>query len=90
MVDPNKQMYFHRWNLCSRNNRLHAFEHSDFNLISPVYKDDVINAYLNGITKGIDENRTFAPKSLLTRAQVCQLFYNINWVSPLEQTENAN
>ena len=62
----------------------------DFNLISPVYKDDVINAYLNGITKGIDENRTFAPKSLLTRAQVCQLFYNINWVSPLEQTENAN
>ena len=33
------------------------------------------------ITKGVDEMGTFLPKKSLTRAEVCQLFYNLNWSS---------
>ena len=43
------------------------------------YKNDVIKAYKFGITKGVDANGTFLPKKSLTRAEVCQLFYNLNW-----------
>lgn len=45
------------------------------------YKDDVLKAYKFGITKGVDEMGTFLPKKSLTRAEVCQLFYNLNWSS---------
>ena len=45
------------------------------------YKDDVLKAYKFGITKGVDEIGTFLPKKSLTRAEVCQLFYNLNWSS---------
>ena len=55
----------------------------DFDSISPVYQDDILNAYTYGITNGVDANKTFSPKSLLTRAQVCQLFYNMGWTSPI-------
>lgn len=46
------------------------------------YKDDVLKAYKYGITQGVDANGTFLPKKSLTRAEVCQLFYNLNWSTP--------
>ena len=51
----------------------------DYEEIDEMYKETVMNAYNFGITSGMDTKHTFAPKSLLTRAQICQLFYNLNW-----------
>ena len=49
----------------------------DYSTISSAYQKDIVNAYNAGITNGVDQNKTFSPKSSLTRAQVCQLFYNV-------------
>lgn len=49
----------------------------DYDTISPAYQQDVLNAYNMGITNGMDSNKTFSPRSRLSRAQVCQLFYNV-------------
>ncbi len=53
----------------------------DYEEISAEYKDNVLAAYQFGITKGVDEIGTFLPQRSLTRAEICQLFYNLNWVS---------
>ena len=53
----------------------------DYDEISPVYKESIKEAYKYGITSGMDDAHTFAPKSLLTRAQICQLFYNLGWTT---------
>ena len=53
----------------------------DFDEISEAYRDNILAAYNCGITTGMDASRTFAPKSTLTRAQVCQLFYNLSWTN---------
>ncbi len=45
--------------------------------ISEEYKNNIFAAYVVGITSGVDENGTFMPKKELTRAEVCQLFYNM-------------
>lgn len=52
----------------------------DFELISEEYQEDIWCAYNYEITKGIDDSKTFNPKGFLTRAEVCQLFYNIGYV----------
>ena len=52
--------------------------------ISEVYKEHIVDAYNYGITNGNDDKLTFNPQGSLTRAQVCQLFYNLNWVRPAE------
>lgn len=49
----------------------------DYISISDSYKQDVLNAYKVGITQGVDSNRTFLPAKTLSRAEVCQLFYNV-------------
>lgn len=56
----------------------------DYDKISDEYKEDILNAYNYGITAGVDSSRTFNPQSLLTRGQVCQLFYNLDWTNPLK------
>ena len=53
----------------------------DFNDIDEDYLTQVTLGYIYGITSGVDSNRTFNPKGNLTRAQGCQLFYNLNWCS---------
>ena len=53
----------------------------DYEEISPAYKVSIEAAYKYGITSGMDDAHTFAPKSLLTRAQICQLFYNLGWTT---------
>ena len=61
----------------------------DYNQISAEYRSNVLKAYNIGITGGVDSNRTFAPAANLTRAQVCQLFYNLGITSvPNAETEN--
>jgi len=52
----------------------------DYKDIDDNYKNDVLDAYNCGITNGMDSHRTFNPKGILTRAEVCQLFYNVNWI----------
>ncbi|MBR4110280.1 MAG: S-layer homology domain-containing protein [Clostridia bacterium] len=52
--------------------------------ISEVYKEHIVDAYNFGITNGNDDKLTFNPQGSLTRAQVCQLFYNLDWVRPAE------
>ena len=53
----------------------------DYAQVSPEYRTSIVGAYMYGITSGMDEAHTFAPKSILTRAQICQLFYNLNWTT---------
>ena len=49
----------------------------DYGSISDIYKADIIDAYNCYITNGVDSYNTFSPSSILNRAQICQLFYNI-------------
>ena len=49
--------------------------------IDPKYRDLVLKAYNSGITAGVNEELKFSPKNKLTRGQVCQLFYNVNWIT---------
>lgn len=53
----------------------------DYKSIDDNYKNDILDAYNSGITNGMDAKRTFNPKGILTRAEVCQLFYNVNWTT---------
>ena len=69
-------------------NNLSIEDIPDFDSISGEYQDDILNAYKYGITNGMDSNKTFNPKGLLTRAQVCQLFYNLTWTNPLADVGN--
>lgn len=57
----------------------------DYTEIWEQYQEDVVNAYGYNITNGVDDIRTFAPKMELTRAEVCQLFYNVGWTESLDQ-----
>lgn len=55
----------------------------DFTSISKDYQENILKAYNYGITSGIDEKLTLNPQGLLTRAQVCKLFHNLKWTTPL-------
>lgn len=56
----------------------------DYNDISPEYADTIVNAYKFEITSGVDDKGTFLPKAFLSRAELCQLFYNLKWTNPLQ------
>jgi hypothetical protein len=56
----------------------------DGDQISPQFRELVLQAYNSGITTGVNEQLKFSPKNKLTRAQVCQLFYNVNWTKPVK------
>lgn len=49
--------------------------------ISDKYKSLVLQAYNSGITAGVNDQLKFSPQNKLTRGQVCQLFYNVNWTT---------
>ncbi len=53
----------------------------DYAEIAPEYRENVVAAYQMGITRGVDEKGTFLPNRSLTRAEICQLFYNLNWAA---------
>lgn len=54
----------------------------DASEIAADYLDDIKVAYKVGLCSGSDAAGTFNPKANITRAEVCQLFYNINWTAP--------
>lgn len=56
----------------------------DYSDISPVYAETIVKAYKYEITSGVDAAGTFLPKAYLSRAELCQLFYNLNWTNPLQ------
>ena len=62
----------------------------DWNEIDPMYQDDILGAYNSGVTSGIDSTYAFSPKSILTRAEVCQLLYNLNWDNYAPATFSIN
>lgn len=51
----------------------------DYAEIDDLYKKAVLTGYEFGVTNGVDSKKTFNPKGELTRAQGCQMFYNLNW-----------
>ncbi len=53
----------------------------DYDDISVEYQRNVLAAYRYGITTGADEYGTFLPKNNLKRSEICQLFYNIAWIT---------
>lgn len=65
------------------NGTLTAADIPDFESIDPALRADILAAYNSGVTSGTDAQRTFVPAGLLTRGQVCQLFYNLDWTAPL-------
>lgn len=46
--------------------------------ISDEFKDGIVRAFNIGMTSGVDSNKTFLPKRSLTRAELCQLLYNVS------------
>lgn len=66
--------------------KLSSTDIPDFSKISPDYSENVLKAYNYKIIDGIDNKYTFNPKGHLKRVEVCQLFYNIGWFSPLTQS----
>lgn len=53
----------------------------DLNTVSSEFQSLVLESYRYGISKGTGDG-TFNPKGTLTRAEACQLLYNIGWTSP--------
>ena len=51
----------------------------DYAEIDDMYKKHILTGYEFGVTNGVDSKKTFNPKGQLTRAQGCQMFYNLNW-----------
>lgn len=54
----------------------------DYFDISEEFRETILAAYNSGITTGItgtDGSNKFLPKQNITRGEVCQIFYNINW-----------
>lgn len=49
----------------------------DYSQIDDNLKQDVLMAYNYGVTSGVDGNHTFNPTGLLTRAEVCQIVWNV-------------
>ena len=52
--------------------------------IKDIYKDYVVEGFNIGVTGGVDEKHTFKPLNTLTRVQICQMLYNLNWCQPIE------
>ncbi|MCD8180048.1 MAG: S-layer homology domain-containing protein, partial [Firmicutes bacterium] len=55
----------------------------DYDQISDIYKDEVYEGYQLGIASGYDETGLFKPQNELTRAEFCQMIYNMgytNWM----------
>lgn len=52
----------------------------DYMFIDDNYKNDIVDAYNSGITKGIDEKGTCGATLILSRCEICQLFVNAGFV----------
>lgn len=84
MLDVEHQAHIlERWSInkkddISDSQNITAYSISDFDSICDIYQDAIIEVYNQGIISGVSDDMIFAPKMILTRAQVCQLFYNLD------------
>ena len=62
--------------LPEKNSSITEYSIPDYFSIDEDYRNDILLAYQSGLSHGSDSNGTFNPKSTLTRAEFCQLFYN--------------
>lgn len=62
--------------LPEKNTSITEYSIPDYFSIDEDYRNDILFAYQTGLSHGSDSNGTFNPKSTLTRAEICQLFYN--------------
>lgn len=53
----------------------------DYADISNYAQTTVLDAYQNGVIVGKDSKGTFGPKDILTRAQMCTIFYRAGWTT---------
>lgn len=53
--------------------------------ISEEYRSVILEAYNSGLTTGMDDKGTCNPKGILSRAQVCALFYRAGWTYALDK-----
>lgn len=53
----------------------------DYADISNYAQTTVLDAYQNGVIVGKDSKGTFGPKDILTRAQMCTIFYRAGWIT---------
>lgn len=51
----------------------------DINKVDLDARPYIYGAYNLGITSGVDAAGTFSPETTLTRAQLCQIYYNLQW-----------
>ena len=49
--------------------------------INAVSTNFILKAYKIGMFQGVDDKGTFAPYATLTRAQFCQILYNMGWIT---------
>lgn len=62
--------------LPDKNSSITEYSIPDYFSIDENYRNDILFAYQSGLSHGSDSIGTFNPKSTLTRAEICQLFYN--------------
>lgn len=62
--------------LPEKNSSITEYSIPDYFSIDENYRNDILFAYQSGLSHGSDSIGTFNPKSTLTRAEICQLFYN--------------
>lgn len=81
-VDPIESLTLYSYELEERTEDVKDVSIPDADQIASDYLDDIKAAYKVGLCSGSDASGTFNPKANITRAEVCQLFYNINWTAP--------
>lgn len=60
----------------------------DYNEVSEVYKNDIIEAYKIGLATGYDSTGSFKPQNEITRAEFCQMVYNSGIVKLIHAQQN--
>ena len=65
----------------SENKHVSATDIPDYAEISNYAQTTVLDAYQNGVIVGKDSKGTFGPKDILTRAQMCTIFYRAGWIT---------
>lgn len=63
------------------NKHVSATDIPDYAEISNYAQTTVLDAYQNGVIVGKDSKGTFGPKDILTRAQMCTIFYRAGWIT---------
>ncbi len=62
-------------------NKINGEDIKDWSKIDPKMKDVILWAYTADIVSGRPDG-TFGPKDSITRAELCQMLYNIHWTVP--------